>query len=81
MAIGGNWPGFTVDNTAFPASMYVDYVRVYQQSGTQTPPFTTTIQAENYSSMSGVQTETPPIPGAARTWAGSRRATGWPTAT
>jgi len=58
LAIGGNWPGFTVDNTAFPASMYVDYVRVYQQSGTQTPPFTTTIQAENYSSMSGVQTET-----------------------
>jgi beta-glucanase (GH16 family) len=58
MAIGGNWPGFTVDNTAFPANMYVDYVRVYQQSGTQTPPFTTTIQAENYTSMSGVQTET-----------------------
>ncbi len=58
LAIGGNWPGFTVDNTAFPANMYVDYVRVYQQSGTQTPAFTTTIQAENYSSMSGVQTET-----------------------
>jgi beta-glucanase (GH16 family) len=54
MAIGGNWPGFTVDNTAFPANMYVDYVRVYQQSGTQTPPFTTTIQAENYTSMSVV---------------------------
>ncbi|MBD0258331.1 MAG: family 16 glycosylhydrolase, partial [Cytophagales bacterium] len=58
LAIGGNWPGFTVDNTAFPANMYVDYVRVYQQSGTQTPAFTTTIQAENYTSMSGVQTET-----------------------
>ena len=36
MAIGGNWPGFTVDNNAFPASMYVDYVRVYQQSATPT---------------------------------------------
>ncbi|HEX8531677.1 MAG TPA: carbohydrate-binding protein [Cytophagales bacterium] len=58
LAIGGNWPGFTVDNTAFPANLYVDYVRVYQQGGTQTPAFTTTIQAENYSSMSGVQTET-----------------------
>jgi beta-glucanase (GH16 family) len=30
MAIGGNWPGFTIDNNAFPANMYVDYVRVYQ---------------------------------------------------
>jgi hypothetical protein len=58
MAIGGNWPGFTVDNTAFPASMYVDYVRVYQQGATPPPAFTTTIQAENYNSMSGVQTET-----------------------
>ena len=31
MAIGGNWPGFAVDNSAFPATMYVDYVRVYQE--------------------------------------------------
>lgn len=30
MAIGGNWPGFNVDQSALPASMYVDYVRVYQ---------------------------------------------------
>lgn len=37
MAIGGNWPGFTIDNNAFPASMYVDYVRVYQM-GSQPPP-------------------------------------------
>jgi beta-glucanase (GH16 family) len=58
LAIGGNWPGFTVDNNAFPASMYVDYVRVYQQGSTPPPTsFTTTIQAENYSSMLGVQTE------------------------
>ncbi|WP_408952339.1 carbohydrate-binding protein [Lysobacter sp. Hz 25] len=28
-AIGGNWPGFTVDETRLPAKMYVDYVRVY----------------------------------------------------
>lgn len=28
-AIGGNWPGFTVDETKLPAKMYVDYVRVY----------------------------------------------------
>ena len=31
MAVGGNWPGFTIDKNAFPASMKVDYVRVYQQ--------------------------------------------------
>lgn len=35
MAIGGNWPGFTIDNNAFPASMYVDYVRVYQNVPSQ----------------------------------------------
>ncbi len=32
MAIGGDWPGFSVDETAMPANMYVDYVRVYQES-------------------------------------------------
>jgi beta-glucanase (GH16 family) len=40
LAIGGNWPGFTIDNNAFPASMYVDYVRVYQNIGTPTGPVT-----------------------------------------
>lgn len=38
LAIGGNWPGFTVDNNAFPANMYVDYVRVYQAGSTPPPP-------------------------------------------
>lgn len=57
-AIGGNWPGFTVNNSALPAKMYVDYVRVYQNSGGGGNPFSTTIQAESYSSMSGVQVET-----------------------
>ncbi len=33
LAIGGNWPGFSIDNGAFPASMAVDYVRVYQDNG------------------------------------------------
>jgi beta-glucanase (GH16 family) len=56
-AVGGNWPGFTIDNNAFPAKMYVDYVRVYSGSGGTGTGFSTQIQAENYSSMSGVQTE------------------------
>jgi beta-glucanase (GH16 family) len=30
VAVGGNWPGQTIDNSKLPASMYVDYVRVYQ---------------------------------------------------
>ncbi len=34
MAIGGEWPGYTIDNSAMPANMLVDYVRVYQQDGT-----------------------------------------------
>ncbi len=32
MAIGGDWPGFTIDESAMPANMYVDYVRVYEAS-------------------------------------------------
>jgi beta-glucanase (GH16 family) len=31
MAIGGNWPGFNVDDSALPAKMHIDYVRVYQE--------------------------------------------------
>lgn len=55
MAVGGNWPGFTVDNGALPAKMYIDYVRVYEGSGSTS--FSHFTEAENYSSMSGVQTE------------------------
>lgn len=32
LAIGGQWPGFTIDNNAFPATMEVDYVRVWQKA-------------------------------------------------
>lgn len=37
LAIGGNWPGSPNSSTAFPATMKVDYVRVYQQGGTTNP--------------------------------------------
>jgi beta-glucanase (GH16 family) len=30
LAVGGNWPGQTIDVSKLPASMYVDYVRVYK---------------------------------------------------
>jgi len=29
-AVGGNWPGHKIDESKLPASMYVDYVRVYE---------------------------------------------------
>jgi beta-glucanase (GH16 family) len=33
LAVGGNWPGFSINNGALPSSMLVDYVRVYQDAG------------------------------------------------
>lgn len=39
LAVGGNWPGFNIDNNGFQANMYVDYVRVYQ-AGSTPPPAT-----------------------------------------
>ncbi|CAM3893786.1 MULTISPECIES: carbohydrate-binding protein [Flavobacterium] len=54
LAVGGNWPGFTIDNNRFPAKMLVDYVRVYQKTTSQPSVL---IQAENYSAMNGIQTE------------------------
>ena len=30
VAVGGNWPGFEIDNGQFPTEMQVDYIRVYQ---------------------------------------------------
>jgi len=32
VAVGGNWPGFSVDNGMFPKTMKVDYIRVYQDN-------------------------------------------------
>ena len=67
LAVGGDWPGTTIDTSVLPAKMYVDYVRVYQDSTntdsdyTGTPNddmFSTQIEAEDYSNMSGVSTET-----------------------
>ncbi|WP_343625944.1 carbohydrate-binding protein [Roseateles puraquae] len=50
-AVGGNWPGFNVNNAALPARMYVDYVRVYA------PTWSRQIEAEAFSAQAGVQTE------------------------
>lgn len=56
LAVGGNWPGFDINTSGLPAEMRVDYVRVYQdvEGGGTTTAF---IEAEDYTSMSGVQVE------------------------
>jgi beta-glucanase (GH16 family) len=38
LAIGGDWPGAPDASTIFPATMYVDYVRVYQNDSSSEPP-------------------------------------------
>ena len=31
VAVGGNWPGFNIDDSLFPHTMEIDWVRVYQK--------------------------------------------------
>ncbi len=38
LAVGGNWPGSPDASTSFPATMMVDYVRVYQWDDLQADP-------------------------------------------
>ena len=37
IAVGGNWPGYPDASTPFPQTMYIDYVRVYQESSNIAP--------------------------------------------
>jgi len=52
MAVGGNLPGFSIDDAGLPAKMMVDWVRVYQRSS-----FSAHIEAEHYAAMAGMQAE------------------------
>jgi beta-glucanase (GH16 family) len=47
-AIGGNWPGFNVNNAALPAKMHVDYVRVYTPGNSTPTGVATVYQHCNY---------------------------------
>ncbi len=38
LAVGGNWPGYPDPSTVFPATMLVDYVRVYKPAKTSADP-------------------------------------------
>ncbi|MEO8255455.1 MAG: carbohydrate-binding protein, partial [Flavobacterium sp.] len=58
LAVGGEWPGYNIDNNAFPAQMQVDYVRVYQKGANppSVPSSTDVITAYNdcnYAGFSG----------------------------
>lgn len=54
VAVGGNLPGFNVDNAGLPARMHVDYVRVYQRAGSNV---VAPIEAESFAAMQGMQAE------------------------
>jgi len=56
LAVAGNWPGQTVDESKLPATMYVDYVRVYQKTNTPTAS-SITLQAESANVNNGMVVE------------------------
>ncbi|WP_046244201.1 carbohydrate-binding protein [Hymenobacter terrenus] len=58
LAVAGNWPGQAVDESKLPATMFVDYVRVYQKTNTPPPPSTAVLlQAEAASLNNGMIVE------------------------
>jgi beta-glucanase (GH16 family) len=57
LAVAGDWPGQTVDESKLPATMNVDYVRVYQLTSTP-PPSSITLQAEAANVNNGMVVET-----------------------
>lgn len=61
LAIGGDWPGHDIDNTAFPSksTMEVDYVRVYQKEEPQTTKYngpTVTVKHDAVAEYTGTWT-------------------------
>jgi len=64
MAVGGNLPGQTIDESRLPANMLVDYVRVYQLQETgSNPPIgqTITLRGFNNQYVSGLNGTAPMI--------------------
>jgi len=52
-AIGGDWPGFNIDNTALPATMEVDYVRAYEKNPNYEEPPTTIVVEDSVADYNG----------------------------
>ena len=57
LAVAGDWPGQTVDESKLPATMYVDYVRVYQLTSAPATGSSVTLQAEAANVNSGMAIE------------------------
>ena len=51
LAIGGNWPGSTVNNSALPTNMLIDYVRVYKAVTSSGPPIGQTITLKGFNNL------------------------------
>lgn len=52
LAVGGNLPGQTIDESRLPANMYVDYVRVYQLTeGSSTAPIGQVISIKGFNNQ------------------------------
>ncbi|MDJ0366007.1 family 16 glycosylhydrolase [Hymenobacter sp. H14-R3] len=56
LAVAGDWPGQTVDESKLPATMYVDYVRVYQLTNAPAAS-SVTLQAEAANVNNGMVVE------------------------
>ena len=50
VAVGGNWPGFSINDSAFPQEMKVDYVRVYQDNPSYNSSSSNNVDKSNGSS-------------------------------
>ena len=51
MAVGGNLPGQTINESRLPASMYVDYVRVYQLRESAVAPIGQTVSLRGFNNQ------------------------------
>jgi beta-glucanase (GH16 family) len=51
LAVAGDFPGQTVNTSALPASMYVDYVRVYKAVNSSGPPIGQTITLKGFNNQ------------------------------
>lgn len=53
VAVGGQWPGYSINDSAFPQEMKVDYVRVYQETPSYSGTASTGTASGNVNTTSG----------------------------
>lgn len=54
LAVGGDWPGMEIDDTAIPATMEVDYVRVYEKDNSESEIPTISVKDDSVTKYQGV---------------------------